>query len=234
MCFAAQRLRAQQLYRGVPLGRWRISKGTRATTRASAARNTQIEQFRGNYCNRIRRPTKMRTFIDAQVILWHAAANRGFAVSSAQTEVVMALKRLRGRSIAALMLAASMAIAGYWYFGIFRASEVRLLISEGQVDLSPLGRDWETLCILGPYADNRTAKDLTGIEIDIESRSRSVKYDTFALLVTRDDQRRNRLFDVARHPSDFTNLHATCWPYGTDFLVDPEASWHYVLPPHGN
>ncbi len=143
----------------------------------------------------------------------------------------MVLKRVWGASF--FVLAASLAVPCYWYFAVYRASEVRLLVFDGQVDLSPLSDDWETLCILGPYADNNTAKDVTGIAIDIERRSRSIKYDTFALLVTIDDQERYRLFDVARHPSDFTNLHATCWPDGTVFFVDRGASWHYVLPPDG-
>lgn len=146
-----------------------------------------------------------------------------------QSEAIMSLKTFLGTAL--LILAASIAMALYWYTGIYRASEVRLAVSDGQVDLTELGDGWATLCILGPYASNSMAQDVTGIEIDIESRSKSVKYDAFAVLITIDANDRYRLFDVARHPADFTNLHATCWPHGTAFFIDPAASWHYVLPP---
>ncbi|WP_413718665.1 hypothetical protein [Silicimonas sp. MF1-12-2] len=93
----------------------------------------------------------------------------------------MALKRVRGTAV--LMLTASIAITNYWYFGIYRASEVRLFVSNG---LSPLGDAWKILCILGAYShDNSTAKEVTGIEI--ESRGRSVKYDTHSPMVTIND-----------------------------------------------
>lgn len=141
--------------------------------------------------------------------------------------------RSRRVSRAALaLLIASIAGAGYWYSSVYRAREIRLPVVDGAVDLSALGRDWDTVCVIGAYENNRTARTITGVEIDIENRSRSVKYENFTLLVTMTDRHRVRLFDVARHPSDFAKLSSTCWPHGTRFRIEAGA-WHDVRVPDG-
>ena len=139
----------------------------------------------------------------------------------------------RSRGVALIVLFGSIAALSYWYFSIYRAQEVRLPAADGRVDLSPLGDDWVTLCVIGAYETNGTARALTGLDIDIENRSRSVKYETMALLVTIDDQGRHRLFDVPRHPSDFVKLSSTCWPHGTEFFIET-GPWHYVSPSGGS
>lgn len=133
-------------------------------------------------------------------------------------------------SAALVVLTCSIAVSSYWYFSVYRASEVRLPVLNGQVDLSRLGSDWDTICVIGAYENNNSARVITGIEIDIENRSRSVEYDTITLLVTIKDRDQYRLFDVPRHPSDFVKLSSTCWPYGTRFLIEA-GPWHYVSPP---
>ncbi len=136
----------------------------------------------------------------------------------------------RFRNVALLVFFGSTAALSYWYFGAYRAQEVRLPAPGGRVDLSPLGDDWVTLCVIGAYETNGSARALTGLDIDIENRSRSVTYETMTLLVTLHDQGRHRLFDVPRHPSDFVKLSSTCWPHGTEFVIET-GPWHYVSVP---
>lgn len=134
---------------------------------------------------------------------------------------------------ALIVLTSAVAISGYWYSSFYLAHEVRLPVANGQVDLSPLGNDWDTMCVIGAYENNRTARAITGIDIDIENRSRSVKYDSFTLVVTISDGDRYRLFDVPRQSSDFVKLSSTCWPHGTEFFIET-GPWHYVRPPDGS
>lgn len=110
----------------------------------------------------------------------------------------------------------------YGYFGVYRAQSVKLPVRESNVDLSRLGDDWQTVCVIGPYSYNETVKELTGIEIDIERRSRISLHDSIALLVTLDGNGRYRLFEVPRRPADFTRLRGTCWPNDTLFSVETD------------
>ena len=136
-------------------------------------------------------------------------------------------------SAALIVLTASIGISSYWYFKVYQASKVRLPVVNGQVDLSPLGSDWDTMCVIGAYENSSAARAITCIDIDIENRSRSVKYETITLLVTINDRDQHRLFDVPRHPSDFVKLSSTCWPHETEFFIEA-GPWHYVSPPGGS
>lgn len=176
----------------------------------------------------------MRThlpFIDATLIRVLTTSHDNVPVSRGPREAKVPSKTFWGAAL--IGLTGTMGISISWYFNIYRASEVRLPVANGQVDLSPLGSDWDTMCAIGAYENNSTARAITGIDIDIENRSRSVKYETITLLVTINDRDQYRLFDVPRHPSDFVKLSSTCWPHGTEFFIEA-GPWHYVSPPDGS
>jgi hypothetical protein len=175
----------------------------------------------------------MRThlpFIDVTLIRVLVTSHGIVPVSRGPKEAKVPSKAFWGAAL--IGLTGTMGISMSWYFNIYRASEVRLPVANGQVDLSPLGNDWDTLCVIGAYENNRAARAITGLDIDIDNRSRSVKYDSVTLLVTIDDRRRYRLYDVRRHPSDFVKLSSTCWPYGTAFVIEAGPR-HYVGLPGG-
>ena len=46
-----------------------------------------------------------------------------------------------------------------------------LNVIDQKVDLTPLGENWSSLCILGPYSTNETALNVTGLNVDIDGRS---------------------------------------------------------------
>ena len=138
----------------------------------------------------------------------------------------------RSWGMALIAVAGTLAMSVIWYVGSYRAREVRLPVVSGQVDLSPLGTGWVTLCVIDAYETNTTAQAVTGLDIDIENRSRSVRYDSVTLLVTIDDRHRYRLYDVRRHPSDFVKLSSTCWPHGTAFVIEA-GPWHHAGLPGG-
>ena len=107
---------------------------------------------------------------------------------------------------------------------------ISLNVHTGKVDLTPLGGDWETVCIIGPYAANEMAKDLTGHAVDIVTQSEISSSDGIALLITIDAKDRTTLFDVSHKNLDFISLSGTCWPKGTKFRV-PTVGWPVVFNP---
>lgn len=132
---------------------------------------------------------------------------------------------------------------GHWYslylrlvpcrcdrLNLIGSGPISLNVHTGKVDLTPLGGDWETVCIIGPYAANEMAKDLTGHAVDIVTQSEISSSDGIALLITIDAKDRTTLFDVSRKNSDFTSLSGTCWPKVTEFRV-PTVGWPVVFNP---
>jgi hypothetical protein len=113
---------------------------------------------------------------------------------------------------------------------LFGSGPISLNVHTGKVDLTPLGGDWKTVCIIGPYATNEMAKDLTGHAVDIVTQSEISSSDGIALLITIDAKDRTTLFDVSRKNSDFTSLSGTCWPKVTEFRV-PTVGWPVVFNP---
>ena len=105
-----------------------------------------------------------------------------------------------------------------------------LNVIDQKVDLTPLGENWSSLCILGPYSTNETALNVTGLNVDIEGRSEIGTNDGIALLITLDERGEYRLFEVPRRPSDFTSLSRECWPRGIDFRTTAEGH-PFVLRP---
>ena len=113
---------------------------------------------------------------------------------------------------------------------LFGSGPISLNVHKGKVDLTPLGGDWETVCIIGPYATNEMAKDLTGHAVDIVTQSEISSSDGIALLITIHAKDRTTLFEVSRKNSDFASLTGTCWPTGTEFHV-PTEGWPAVFNP---
>ena len=132
---------------------------------------------------------------------------------------------------------------GHWYslylrlvpcrcdrLNLIGSGPISLNVHTGKVDLTPLGGDWETVCIIGPYAANEMAKDLTGHAVDIGTQSEISSSDGIALLITIDAKDRTTLFDVSRKNLDFISLSGTCWPKATKFRV-PTVGWQVVFNP---
>ena len=132
---------------------------------------------------------------------------------------------------------------GHWYslylrlvpcrcdrLNLIGSGPISLNVHTGKVDLTPLGGDWETVCIIGPYATNEMAKYLTGHAVDIVTQSEISSLDGIALLITIDAKDRTTLFDVSRKNSDITSLSETCWPKVTEFRV-PTVGWPVVFNP---
>ena len=96
---------------------------------------------------------------------------------------------------------------GHWYslylrlvpcrcdrLNLIGSGPISLNVHTGKVDLTPLGGDWETVCIIGPYAANEMAKDLTGHAVDIVTQSEISSSDGIALLITIDAKDQTTLF----------------------------------------
>ena len=113
---------------------------------------------------------------------------------------------------------------------LFGPGPISLNVHTGKVDLTPLGGDWKTVCIIGPYATNEMAKYLTGHAVDIVTQSEISSLDGIALLITIDAKDRTTLFDVSRKNTDITSLSETCWPKVTEFRV-PTVGWPVVFNP---
>ena len=113
---------------------------------------------------------------------------------------------------------------------LFGPGPISLNVHTGKVDLTPLGGDWKTVCIIGPYATNEMAKYLTGHAVDIVTQSEISSLDGIALLLTIDAKDRTTLFDVSRKNTDITSLSETCWPKVTEFRV-PTVGWPVVFNP---
>ena len=109
---------------------------------------------------------------------------------------------------------------GHWYslylrlvpcrcdrLNLIGSGPISLNVHTGKVDLTPLGGDWETVCIIGPYAANEMAKDLTGHAVDIVTQSEISSSDGIALLITIDAKDRTTLFDVSPKNLDFISLN---------------------------
>lgn len=122
------------------------------------------------------------------------------------------------------------ASVAYALFDTGKAQRTQLAVIDQRVDLAPLGQGWETMCILGPYSNNDIARQVSGRDIDVDTRSRIRLNDSIALLMTLHGATEANLYEVRRRPSDFSKLHGTCWPFGTEFRVAAEGH-PYVLSP---
>ena len=72
--------------------------------------------------------------------------------------------------------------------------------------------------------------EVTGLKINVESRSQIVSSDSIALLIALNDEMDFTLFEVRRRPSDFTKLHGSCWPKEAEFYVAPSGHPFVLLP----
>jgi len=81
---------------------------------------------------------------------------------------------------------------------------------------------WETVCILGPYMNNDTAKTTLGFEWDVESKTSITSNEGISLLLFVQD---GKVIDYAEHPrnqGDFSNLTMKCFPKeNAVFIQDP-------------
>ena len=113
---------------------------------------------------------------------------------------------------------------------LFGSGPISRNVHTGKVDLTPLGGDRETVCMIDPYATNEIARDLTGHAVDIVTQSEISSSDGIALLITIDAKDRTTLFDVSHKNLGFISLSGTCWPKGKEFRL-PTVGWPVVFNP---
>ncbi len=71
--------------------------------------------------------------------------------------------------------------------------------------------DWDRVCILGPYSDNKAAQQTLGLEWDAEANTSISSNDTIALLVFLKGNMVAEAVEHPRHDGDFTNLSRKCY-----------------------
>ena len=141
----------------------------------------------------------------------------------------MKLRKIQ-KTIFFAIVSMCMLASAFLFFSYKMNASTPLHVNDWKVDLAPLGEDWSNLCILGPYSTNETALSVTGLNLDIESRSDIATNDGIALLINLNDQGGYKLFEVPRRPSDFSNLSGECWPRGVEFFIAKEGH-PFVLHP---
>lgn len=86
-------------------------------------------------------------FIDVTLTRVLTTSHDNVPVSREPRKVKVPSKTFRGAALT--WRTGTMGIAISWDFNVDRASEVRLPVANGQVDRSPLGSDWDTMCVIG-------------------------------------------------------------------------------------
>ena len=93
--------------------------------------------------------------------------------------------------------------------------------------------DWDKVCILGPYSDNKATKETIGFHWDIESQSSIESNDRIALLLFLKDHTVVKSVEHARRDGDFTNLSRQCFPktHATFYhQTNPKKGWPGLFP----
>ena len=91
------------------------------------------------------------------------------------------------------------------------------------------------MCILGPYSNNKAAKDALGFEWNAELKTSISSYDGISLLVF---VKGNKILDYVEHPrknGDFSNLSGKCFSHEkANFFQNPapEDGWPGLFSKH--
>jgi hypothetical protein len=81
------------------------------------------------------------------------------------------------------------------------------------VDLAKVGfPSWERVCILGPYMQNREAKETLGFEWDVESNTTIASNEGISLLLFVQSDHVVEHVEHPRSQGDFSNLTMQCYP----------------------
>ena len=90
-----------------------------------------------------------------------------------------------------------------------------------------LSSEWEKVCILGPYSDNKATEKTLGFKWDVESASKIATNDSIALLLFVKDKNVIESVEHPRRDGDFTNLSRKC------FAREMASFHHQTNPPKG-
>ena len=117
------------------------------------------------------------------------------------------------------------------YLGQYRADTLSIKTPELRkpFDMTQfLGSEWEKLCFLGPYSTNTLARQITGIDVDIENRSNIDTHDGISLIIVLSHSEITNLLEVPRNQIDFANLTGNCYQPSQEFIIESE-TWPKAL-----
>ena len=111
-----------------------------------------------------------------------------------------------------------------------RSSETLVLDTDsGIIDLAEqLPGEWQRVCILPPYSTNRTAKELLGLDYNVELRTNIASSDSITLLLTVDTVAVVGAFEIGRRNIDFSSLGAVCYGRSEARFSLPEQGWPHA------
>jgi hypothetical protein len=92
---------------------------------------------------------------------------------------------------------------------------------------------WEKVCVLGPYANNETARRTLGFEWDAEAKSSIRTNDGISLLLFVQGQTVVAYAEYPRHAGNFSNLSAQCFSQREAQFIHvqkPDKGWPGLFP----
>lgn len=96
--------------------------------------------------------------------------------------------------------------------------------------------NWEKVCVLGPYATNKTAKKALGFEWSAESKTSITANEGISLLLFVQENKVTAYVEHPRNHGDLSNLTAQCIPREkAQFVHDqkPAKGWPGLFPKNG-
>jgi hypothetical protein len=98
--------------------------------------------------------------------------------------------------------------------------EGRLSSEDARLDLTTVGpKDWERVCVLGPYTNNQRAEEILEFHWDSEAQTSISSSDVINVLVFIRGNDVVAYDDVLRSKADFADLDPPCLPRSSAVLV---------------
>lgn len=98
--------------------------------------------------------------------------------------------------------------------------EDRVKADDARLDLATLGpKDWERMCVLGPYTNNQRANEILGFHWDAEGYTSIYSSDAINVLIFMRGNEVVAYDEVLRSKADFADLDPPCVARTTAILV---------------
>ena len=98
--------------------------------------------------------------------------------------------------------------------------EDRVSADDAHLDLAAVGpKDWDRMCVLGPYTNNERAQEILGFRWDSEARTSISSSDAINVLVFIRGDEIVAYDDVMRSKADFADLDPPCLRRSSAVLV---------------
>ena len=102
--------------------------------------------------------------------------------------------------------------------------------SEGELCLSSFGpRNWDRICVLGPYTSNEAAGKELGFQWDAEGLTGIETRDDIYVLVFTNDDDLEMYLEMPRHEEDLLHSEKSCFAFSDTVLKrDERGNWSTI------